>query len=819
MPLFINKFEKKNNELNNEDLLKLESSFSNIKPLITDELINNLNNNNNNNNDYENENLFSEEDKNRLNSLLNENKIKQLKLNDLDQLDNFDDNNLKNKFEKTNKYNNNFNKINNFKNENENQNKKYKFEFPSKKDNKENEEIDNLMNEKLNNLSKKIEKNKSQKLNLNNETNPEIKSYKTMNKKNELKFEFMIKNEKPIMHDDIEFNPSKTGYNPNNYINKENDNSFSYTSNPNINVNPEYYKISKDPLFNEKDKEKLNNLNKKKTNENSFSYQNILNNLDKTSQEKISNNNNNINIPFMSKKKFVEGINELPDSLFLQRLQNSKKVNLQEKINETKSSMKNLDLLNDYSNNNSIHINDELNQIKKKLNEPINKTKTLNERIVLNSNQFNYNFQQPNNIQSLKKEKTFKKTNKSTMKLSLENDPIEDWIKKEKYNSNNKNEYKFELSDNFLEDNNNYYNEPFKTLKTSSNIYDNLYDNRMLKTYTKEDNQIYGINDLPKKVLTMNYSNKVDLNEQLQQLKKEEKIAGTQTKGVNKQLQNQINKFKQQILFLQNNKINNTEENKLKQKKNKINPPPLNLSKLNSQKIKPSNIKYNQLNKSENIFKNIPIPSIKHSQTKINSNESIRNKYKMIYNKNLKDLSENLKFKTDSEKNSFSDIKDDYFQTPFVEMPNDVDINTFKTEGNYEYSNKYKKNKFPYLYDNNNNFDFSYPLSSRNNNNQYLYNYNSNNINYDSINNLKENYSLHNLHFSNSANNVNSENKIYGNDFPKNLEELKQSQYNKSLSKNNMIEQNENNNEIENNKQNLKEENNLKIESDKNNEN
>ena len=120
------------------------------------------------------------------------------------------------------------------------------------------------MNEKLNNLSKKIEKNKSQKLNLNNETNPEIKSYKTMNKKNELKFEFMIKNEKPIMHDDIEFNPSKTGYNPNNYINKENDNSFSYTSNPNINVNPDYYKISKDPLFNEKDKEKLNNLNKKK---------------------------------------------------------------------------------------------------------------------------------------------------------------------------------------------------------------------------------------------------------------------------------------------------------------------------------------------------------------------------------------------------------------------------------------------------------------------------------------------------------------------------------------------------------------------------
>ena len=42
------------------------------------------------------------------------------------------------------------------------------------------------------------------------------------------------------------------------------------------------------------------------------------------------------------------------------------------------------------------------------------------------------------------------------MKLSLENDPIEDWIKKEKDNSNNKNEYKFELSDNFLEDNNNH---------------------------------------------------------------------------------------------------------------------------------------------------------------------------------------------------------------------------------------------------------------------------------------------------------------------------------------------------------------------------
>ena len=816
MPLFINKFEKKNNELNNEDLLKIESNFSNIKPIITDELINNLNNNNNNVNDYENENLFSEEDKNRLNTLLNENKIKQLNENDLDQLDNFDDNNFKNKFEKTNKYNNNFNKINNFNNENQNQNKKYKFEFPSKKNNKENEEIDNLMNEKLNDLSKKIEKNKSQKLYFNNETNPIIKSNKTLNKKSELKLEFMIKNEKPIMHDDIEFNPSKTGYNPNNYINKENDNSFSYSSNPNINVNPEYYKISKDPLFNEKDKEKLNNLNKKKTNENSFSYQNILNNLDKTSQEKIISNNN-MNIPFISKKKFVEGINELPDSLFLQRLQNSKKMNLKEKINETKSSMKNLDLLNEYSNNNSIHINDELNQIKMKLYEPINKTKTLNERIVLNSNQFNYNFQQPNNIQSLKKEKTFKKTNKNTMKLSLENDPIEDWIKKEKDNSNNKNEYKFELSDNFLEDNNNYYNEPFKTFKTSSNINDNIYDNRILKTYTKQDNEIYGINDLPKKVSTMNYSNKVDLNEQLQQLKKEEKIAGTQSKGINKQLQNQINKFKQQIIFLQNNKINNTEENKLKQKKMKINPPSLNLSKLNSQKIKPSNIKYNQLNKSENIFKSIPIPSIKHSQTKINSNENIRNKYKMIYDKNLKDLSENLKFKTDSEKNSFSDLKDDYFQKSFVEMPNDVDINTFKTEGNYEYSYKYKKNKFPNLYDNNNNFDFSYPLSSRNNNDQYLRSYNSNNINYDSINNLKENYSYNNLHLSNSANNVNSENKIYGNDFPKNLEELKQSQYNKSLSKNNMIEQNENNNEIDINKQN--EENNLKIESDKNNEN
>jgi hypothetical protein len=93
-------------------------------------------------------------------------------------------------------------------------------------------------------------------------------------------------------------------------------------------------------------------------------------------------------------------------------------------------------------------------------------------------------------------------------------------------------------------------------------------------------------------------------------------------------------------------------------------------------------------------------------------------------------------------------------------MPNDVDINTFKTEGNYEYSYKYKKNKFPNLYDNNNNFDFSYPLSSRNNNDQYLRSYNSNNINYDSINNLKENYSYNNLHLSNSANNVNSENKI-----------------------------------------------------------
>ena len=182
----------------------------------------------------------------------------------------------------------------------------------------------------------------------------------------------------------------------------------------------------------------------------------------------------------------------------------------------------------------------------------------------------------------------------------------------------------------------------------------------------------------------------------------------------------------------------------------------------------------------------------------------------MIYDKNLKDLSENLKFKTDSEKNSFSDLKDDYFQTPFVEMPNDVDINTFKTEEKYEYSKRYKKNKLPYLYENNNNFDFSYPLSSRNNN-EYLYNSN-NNYYYNSNNNLEKNYSFNNLHFSNSANNVNSENKVYGNDFPKNLEELKQSQYNKSLSKNNIIEQNENNNEIDN-----KQENNLKI--DKNNEN
>jgi len=335
-----------------------------------------------------------------------------------------------------------------------------------------------------------------------------------------------------------------------------------------------------------------------------------------------------------------------------------------------------------------------------------------------------------------------------------------------------------------------------------------------LKTYTRQDNEIYGINDLPKKVYTMNYNNKVDLNEQLRQLKKEEKIAETQTKGVNKQLQNQINKFKQQILILQNNQNNNTEENKLKQKKLKINPPSLNLSKLNSQKIKYSYTKYNQFNKNENLFKNIPFSTIKHSQTKINTNENIRNKYKVIYDKKLKDLSENLKFKTDSEKNSFSDLNDDYFQTPFVEMPNNVNINTFKTEEKYDYSNKYKRNKFPKLYENNN-FDFSYPLSSRNNN-EYLYN--SNNVYYDSNNNLEKNYSFNNLHFSNSANNVNSENKIYGNDFPKNLEELKQSQYNKSLSKNNVIEQNENNNEI-NNKQNLNEENNLKLEPEKNNEN